>query len=163
SITYNRVGHKRFDDLQIGLCLEMISVPVQCPNADWESRLLVYAIEPTGITVIETAPISPILPRHQLISRIASLALRRDTVSAMELLVSYAGASHFLLAREDQLKEAGLNFVVSSDWLAKIDCIMPVSLSLCRQIGHLILFDAFPTICLITTLGSAKWRSVFLS
>lgn len=94
----------------------MISVPVQCPNADWESRLLVYAIEPTGITVIETAPISPILPRHQLISRIASLALRRDTVSAMELLVSYAGASHFLLAREDQLKEAGLNFVVSSDW-----------------------------------------------
>lgn len=77
---------------------------------------MALAIDTSDVSVIAVAPAQRVLPRYQLISRIAALAERSEIVPALGLLISYAGASHFLLAREDQMKEPGLNFIVSSDW-----------------------------------------------
>ncbi|QYA08354.1 transcriptional regulator VisN [Agrobacterium larrymoorei] len=56
------------------------------------------------------------LPRDQLIRRISATAADGNVTAALEHLTSYAGASHYLLAREDLLQEASLNFIVTSDW-----------------------------------------------
>jgi DNA-binding CsgD family transcriptional regulator len=74
------------------------------------------AVETADMSVIQVDPSLHLLPRYKVISKIAGLAAQSQTVAALELLVAYVGASHFLLAREDQLKEAGLNFIISSDW-----------------------------------------------
>lgn len=60
-------------------------------------------------------PVKP-LPRDQLIRQISAATGDGNVTAALELLVTYAGATHYLLAREDLLQEAGLNFIVTSDW-----------------------------------------------
>lgn len=77
---------------------------------------MALAVDTGDISVISVDPAHGVLPRYQVISRIAALAERSEIVPALELLMAYAGASHFLFAREDQMKEVGLNFIVSSDW-----------------------------------------------
>jgi DNA-binding CsgD family transcriptional regulator len=59
--------------------------------------------------------VKPLL-RDQLIRNISLVAADGNVTAAIELLASYAGASHYLLAREDLLQEAGLNFIITSDW-----------------------------------------------
>ncbi|WP_425292644.1 transcriptional regulator VisN [Agrobacterium larrymoorei] len=56
------------------------------------------------------------LPRDQLIRKIAATASDGNVTGAMAFLTAYIGASHYLLAREDLLQEASLNFIVTSDW-----------------------------------------------
>lgn len=77
---------------------------------------MALAVDTGDLSVISVDPVQGVLPRYQVIARIAAMAERSEIVPALELLMSYAGASHFLFAREDQMKEAGLNFIVSSDW-----------------------------------------------
>ena len=77
---------------------------------------MVYALETADVSLVKVDPASHILPRFKMIERLHALATQSQTVAALELLVGYVGASHYLLAREDQMKEAGLNFIVSSDW-----------------------------------------------
>lgn len=77
---------------------------------------MALAVDTGDIAVIAVDPAQRALPRYQVISLMAAMAERSEIVPALELLMSYAGASHFLLAREDQMKEAGLNFIISSDW-----------------------------------------------
>lgn len=56
------------------------------------------------------------LPRDQLVRNIAIAASDGNVTAAVEMIASFAGASHYLLAREDLLQEAGLNFIITSDW-----------------------------------------------
>ncbi|KQO78975.1 helix-turn-helix domain-containing protein [Rhizobium sp. Leaf262] len=56
------------------------------------------------------------LPRDQLIRNISVAAMDGNVTAAVEMLASFAGAAHYLLAREDLLQEAGLNFIITSDW-----------------------------------------------
>lgn len=56
------------------------------------------------------------LPRDQLIRNISVAAMDGNVTAAIEMLASFAGAAHYLLAREDLLQEAGLNFIITSDW-----------------------------------------------
>ncbi|XUY27153.1 transcriptional regulator VisN [Agrobacterium sp. rho-8.1] len=56
------------------------------------------------------------LPRDQLMRNISIAAGDSNVTAAVEMIASYAGASHYLLAREDLLQEAGLNFILTSDW-----------------------------------------------
>lgn len=56
------------------------------------------------------------IARHQVISRIATATSHEQMAQAIELLVKYVGGSHYMLAREDLVKESGLNFIVTSDW-----------------------------------------------
>ena len=56
------------------------------------------------------------LPRDQLAKNVAATAAAGNVAGALDLLVTYAGASHYLLARDDLLEETGLKFIVTSDW-----------------------------------------------
>lgn len=54
--------------------------------------------------------------RDMLIARLVAPAQAGNIGNCLRTLSSYAGASHFLLARYDLVQENGLDFVVASDW-----------------------------------------------
>ncbi|KIQ02304.1 LuxR family transcriptional regulator [Agrobacterium tumefaciens] len=68
------------------------------------------------------------LPRDQLVRNLALAAADSNVTAAVEMLASFAGAAHYLLAREDLLQEAGLNFIITSDW--PFDLVRRLSLEL---------------------------------
>ncbi len=54
--------------------------------------------------------------REELIRQLREIAQSGRLQAALRMLTDYVGASHYLLARSDLLQEAGLDFIVSSDW-----------------------------------------------
>lgn len=63
-----------------------------------------------------TATAAKVLSRDQLVRRVSIAAGNGNVAGALDALAFYAGASNYLLARDDLLQEAGLNFVITSDW-----------------------------------------------
>lgn len=54
--------------------------------------------------------------REELISQLRDVSNTARLQPGLRALTDYVGASHYLLARADLVQEAGLDFVVSSDW-----------------------------------------------
>jgi DNA-binding CsgD family transcriptional regulator len=54
--------------------------------------------------------------RSELIAQLCEIAGTGRLQPGLRILTDYVGASHYLLARADLLQDAGLDFVVSSDW-----------------------------------------------
>jgi DNA-binding CsgD family transcriptional regulator len=54
--------------------------------------------------------------RVQVISWLGEAAGQGDISSLLDVLAAYAGASHYMLAREDLFQEPGLSFVITSNW-----------------------------------------------
>jgi DNA-binding CsgD family transcriptional regulator len=54
--------------------------------------------------------------RSELIAQLCEISSTGRLQPGLRILTDYVGASHYLLARADLLQEAGLDFVVSSDW-----------------------------------------------
>jgi hypothetical protein len=62
------------------------------------------------------SPLRTCLPRSELIAQLCDISSTGRLQPGLRILTDYVGASHYLLARADLLQEAGLDFVVSSDW-----------------------------------------------
>lgn len=73
----------------------------QASKGDWDARSIV----PTGA-----------MSREQVILQLSAISGPAYLQTGLRALTSYAGASHYLLARCDFIQESGLDFVVSSDW-----------------------------------------------
>lgn len=56
------------------------------------------------------------ISREQLITRLGECARNGGLGSGLAALTEYVGATHYLLARHDVSQDAGLDFVVCSDW-----------------------------------------------
>ena len=56
------------------------------------------------------------MSREQLILQLSAIAGPSYLQAGLRALASYAGASHYLLARCDLIQENGLDFVVACDW-----------------------------------------------
>ncbi|MEK1897527.1 MAG: helix-turn-helix transcriptional regulator [Rhizobium sp.] len=54
--------------------------------------------------------------RDELIAQLCEISNTGRLQPGLRALTDYVGASHYLLARADLVQEAGLDFVVSSDW-----------------------------------------------
>ena len=54
--------------------------------------------------------------RDELISQLCEVSSTGRLQPGLRALTDYVGGSHYLLARADLVQEAGLDFVVSSDW-----------------------------------------------
>jgi len=54
--------------------------------------------------------------RDELIAQLCEISGMGRLQPGLRALTDYVGASHYLLARADLVQEAGLDFVVSSDW-----------------------------------------------
>ncbi len=54
--------------------------------------------------------------RDELIAQLCEISSTGRLQPGLRALTDYVGASHYLLARADLVQEAGLDFVVSSDW-----------------------------------------------
>jgi DNA-binding CsgD family transcriptional regulator len=54
--------------------------------------------------------------RDELITQLCEISSTGRLQPGLRALTDYVGASHYLLARADLVQEAGLDFVVSSDW-----------------------------------------------
>jgi DNA-binding CsgD family transcriptional regulator len=54
--------------------------------------------------------------RDELIAQLCEIANTGRLQTGLQALSDYVGASHYLLARADLVQEAGLDFVISSDW-----------------------------------------------
>ncbi|MDM9626380.1 helix-turn-helix transcriptional regulator [Rhizobium sp. S152] len=54
--------------------------------------------------------------REELINQLRDVSGTARLQPGLRALTDYVGASHYLLARADLVQEAGLDFVVSSDW-----------------------------------------------
>jgi DNA-binding CsgD family transcriptional regulator len=54
--------------------------------------------------------------RDELISQLSETLSTGRLQPGLRILTDYVGASHYLLARADLVQEAGLDFVVTSDW-----------------------------------------------
>ncbi|MDQ0456576.1 transcriptional regulator VisN [Rhizobium paknamense] len=80
----------------------------------------VELLEPRGIQGLRGLNTAELLEadrmREQMIARLSASASLGNLRAAMRVLTSYAGASHFLLARYDLIQEQGLDFVVTADW-----------------------------------------------
>lgn len=59
---------------------------------------------------------SPAAAKRHLLARLADCAERGNLNRALAVLTDYVGASHYLLARYDLSQDAGLDFVLCSDW-----------------------------------------------
>jgi len=72
--------------------------------------------------------------REELIGQLREIAESGRLQAALRMLTDYVGASHYLLARSDLLQEAGLDFIVSSDW--PFDLAKDLAASLANSYGR---------------------------
>jgi LuxR family transcriptional regulator, regulator of acetate metabolism len=56
------------------------------------------------------------IDRSVLIGKLAQCAERGDLPAGFELMSSFVGAEHYMLARQDMLNEDGFDHIVSSNW-----------------------------------------------
>ena len=79
---------------------------MELPEADMKPERRSYR-DPAGYRV---------LPREQMVRRLAVVAGTNNVQAVMRILADYVGASHFLLARYDLIQEHGLDSIVTSNW-----------------------------------------------
>jgi DNA-binding CsgD family transcriptional regulator len=99
-----------------------------CMGNDFPSRFAIPEREQRGRGLLKAEvdirrlPAKPLaaavkpLSRDQLVRRLASSSDNGNLASALNFLAGYAGASHYLLARDDLFQEQGLSFVIASNW-----------------------------------------------
>lgn len=81
-----------------------------------ETHQLKADVDIRRLTVKPLNPAVKPSSRVQVICWMGETAGLADISASLDVLTTYAGASHYLLAREDMFQESGLSFVITSNW-----------------------------------------------
>jgi DNA-binding CsgD family transcriptional regulator len=95
-------------------------IPMRAPPAGLaflkETHQLKADVDIRRLTVKPLNPAVQPSSRVQVISWMGEIAGTGDMSGSLDVLATYAGASYYMLAREDMFQENGLSFVITSNW-----------------------------------------------